>query len=144
MNEMPLGQPPQDDQQFDLLTRPRVHTDEDPARQPLRKLFDPGDDPKGWDRASLRLNTHPLHPRRRLEQKDFVLPRGGDMMKTLGDALVFGGVLAALSYCPLWIADVMVAANLKQWIYGTMAAVAVAGMSLVFAASWADRHAEPY
>jgi hypothetical protein len=141
---MPLGQPPQDDQQFDLLPRPRVRTTEDPARQPLRKLFEPGDDPKGWDRASLRLNTHPLHPRRQLEQKDFVLPRGGDVIKTLGDALVFGGVLAALSYCPLWIADVMVASNLKGWIFGTMAAVALAGMSLVFAASRADQRAEPY
>jgi hypothetical protein len=141
---MPLGQPPQDDQQFDLLVRPSADTDEDPAQQPLRKMFEPGDDPKWWDRASLRLNTHPLHPRRRLEQKDFVLPRGGDRLKTLGDALVFGGVLAALSYCPLWIADVMVAANLKDWIYGTMASVALAGMSLVYAASWAERHAEPY
>jgi hypothetical protein len=141
---MPLGQPPQDDQAFDLLTRPRVHTEEDPARQPLRKLFEPGDDPKGWDRASLRLNTHPLHPRRRLRQDDFVLPRGGDLLKTLGDACVFGGVLAALSYCPLWIADVMTSSNLKDWIFGTMAAVALVGMSLVFAASWAERHAEPY
>ena len=141
---MPLGQPPQDDQQFDLLVRPSADSDEDPARQPLRKMFEPGDDPKWWNRASLRLNTHPLHPRRRLEQKDFVLPRGGDRLKTLGDALVFGGVLAALSYCPLWIADGMVAANLKDWIYGTMASVALAGMSLVYAASWAERHAEPY
>lgn len=142
---MPLGQPPADDQQLDLIVRPSADTDEDPARQPLRKMFEADDDdPKGWGRASLRLNTHPLHPRRRLEQKDFVLPRGGDQLKTLGDALVFGGVLAALSYCPLWIADVMTAANLKDWIYGTMAAVALAGMSLVYAASWADRHAEPY
>jgi hypothetical protein len=125
---MPLGQPPQDDQAFDLLTRPRVHTEEDPARQPLRKLFEPGDD----------------HPRRRLRQEDFVLPRSRDLLKTLGDACVFGGVLAALSYCPLWIADVMTASNLKDWIFGVMAAVALAGMSLVFAASWAERHAEPY
>jgi hypothetical protein len=141
---MSLGPSPQDEEQFDLLTRPRIHTDEDPARQPLRKMFEPGDDPKGWDRASLRLNTHPLHPRRRLQQSDFVLPRGGDALKTLGDALVFGGVLAALSYCPLWMADVMVSSDLKDWIVGTMVAVALAGMSLVFMAAWAARRAEPY
>jgi hypothetical protein len=141
---MPLGQPPQDDQQFDALTHPDVPLDEDAARQPLKKLFEPGDDPKGWDRASLRLNTHPLHPRRRLEQKDFVLPKGGDTLKTLGDALVFGGVLAALSYFPLWMADILVASNITDWIVGVMAAVALGGMSLVFLAAWAERQAGPY
>jgi hypothetical protein len=141
---MPLGQPPQDDQQFDMLVRPSVPEAGDPARQPLKKLFEPGDDPKGWDRASLRLNTHPLHPRRRLRQDDFVLPRGGDALKVLGDALVFGAVLAALSYFPLWLADVLVRTDIDAWVYGTMAAVAAAGMSLVVAAAWADRHAEPY
>jgi hypothetical protein len=141
---MPLGQPPQDDQLFDAIARPRVVTDEDPARQPLHKMFEPGDDPKGWDRASLRLNTHPLHPRRRLTQEDFVLPRGGDALKVLGDAITFGAVLAALSYFPLWMADILVQSNLNGWIYGTMAAVAVTGISLVLAASAAERRAEPY
>lgn len=142
--EMPLGQPPQDDQLFDALARPRVTTDEDAARQPLRKLFEPGDDPKGWDRASLRLNTHPLHPRRRLTQEDFVLPHGGDAMKVLGDALAFGAVLAALSYFPLWMADILVRSNLSAWIYGTMAVVAAAGITVVFFAAWVERRAEPY
>jgi hypothetical protein len=141
---MPLGQPPQDDQQFDVLVHPDVPVHEDAARQPLKKMFEPGEDPKGWDRASLRLNTHPLHPRRRLEQKDFVLPRGGDALKTLGDALTFGAVLAALAYFPLWMADILVASNIDGWIVGVMAAVALGGMMLVFLAAWADRHADPY
>ena len=141
---MPLGQPPQDDQLFDALARPRVTTDEDAARQPLRKLFDPAEDPKGWDRASIRVNTHPLHPRKRITQEDLVLPRGGDVLKVLGDAVVFGCVLAALSYFPLWMADILVSANLDGWIYGTMATVAAAGMMLVFLAAWAERRAEPY
>jgi hypothetical protein len=141
---MPLGQPPQDDQLFDALARPSVPGDEDAARQPLRKLFEPGDDPKGWDRASIGLNTHPLHPRRRLTQEDLLLPKGGDALKTLADALVFGGVLAALSYFPLWLADILVASNLSGWIYGTMATVAAAGVVLVVLSAWAERHAEPY
>jgi hypothetical protein len=148
---MPLGQPPQDDQQFDVLVRPSVPVDGDPAREPQKKLFEPGDDPKGWDRASIRLNTHPLHPRRRMTQEDFLLPRGGNIvkhgsaaLKVLGDAVVFGSVLAALSYFPLWAADILVASNLEGWILGVMTAVALGGMSLVFLAAWADRHAEPY
>jgi hypothetical protein len=140
---MPLGQPPQDEQDLDALVRPRVPGG-DPARQPMRKLFDPGDDPKGWDRASLRLNTHPLHPVRRLSQTDFLLPRATSAAKLLGDAAIFGAVLAALAYFPLWMADIMVQSDLSTWIWATMASIAGAGASLVLFAAWAERNAEPY
>jgi hypothetical protein len=69
---------------------------------------------------------------------------GSAALKVLGDAVVFGSVLAALSYFPLWAADILVASNLEGWILGVMTAVALGGMSLVFLAAWADRHAEPY
>ena len=140
---MPLGTPPQDEQDLDAFVRPSVPGG-DPARQPMRKMFDPGDDPKGWDRASLRLNTHPLHPVRRLTQSDFLLPRAGSLLKVLADGALLGTCLALLCYFPLLLVSFMVTADISTWLYGTMATVAVGGLGLVLVSAWADRNAEPY
>jgi hypothetical protein len=140
---MPLGTPPQDEQDLDAFIRPHVPGG-DPARQPMRKLFEPGEDPRGWDRASLRLNTHPLHPRRRFSRSDFLLPRASSTVRVLGDGIVLGGSLALLAYFPLLLVSFMVEANISAWLYGTMATVFAAGAGLVLLAAWTDRSAEPY
>jgi hypothetical protein len=132
---MPLGQPPQDEQQLDELIRPKVPGG-DPAAQPMRKLFDPGDDPKGWDRASLRLNTHPLHPVKRLTQADFILPKGGDALRLAGDSIVFGCALAGLCYFPLMLISMMISADITTWIYGALAAAGAGGATLVLVSAW--------
>jgi hypothetical protein len=141
---MPLGQPPQDEQQFDELIRPSVPNG-DPARQPMRKLFDPGDDPKGWDRASLRLNTHPLHPVKRLTQADFVLPKPGNVLRLLGDSVLFGCALAGLCYFPLMLISMMVENDISNWIWIALATAAGGGAALVVVAYWRyERAAEQY
>ena len=141
---MPLGQPPQDEQQLDELIRPRVPGG-DPAVQPMRKLFEPGDDPKGWDRASLRLNTHPLHPVKRLTQADFMLPKSGNLLRLAGDSIVFGCALAALCYFPLMLISMMVASDLTTFIYAAHAAAAGGGALFVLVSSWYfERAAERY
>jgi hypothetical protein len=141
---MPLGQPPQDEQQLDELIRPSVPGD-DPARQPMRKLFDPGDDPKGWDRASLRLNTHPLHPVKRLTQADFVLPKASTTLRLLGDSVAFGCALAGLAYFPLMLISMLIRSDISNWIWGTLATTAAGGAALVLISSLLlERHAEPY
>jgi hypothetical protein len=141
---MPLGQPPQDEQQLDELIRPRVPAG-DPAVQPMRKLFEPGDDPKGWDRASLRLNTHPLHPVKRLTQADFVLPKAENVLRLAGDSIVFGFALAALCYFPLMLISMMVTADITTWIYVALPAAAAAGALLVLVSAWRfQRAAEQY
>jgi hypothetical protein len=140
---MPLGTPPQDEQNLDAFARPAVAAG-DPARQPMRKLFDAADDPKGWDRASLRLNTHPLHPVRRLTQSDFLLPRASTALRLVGDSVVLGGSLALLFYFPLLLVSFMVTADISAWLYGAMGTIAAAGAALVVASAWADRNAEPY
>jgi hypothetical protein len=132
---MPLGQPPQDEQQLDELIRPRVPGG-DPAVQPMRKLFDPGDDPKGWDRASLRLNTHPLHPKRRLTQADFVLPKPGTVLRAAGDSILFGCALAGVCYFPLMMISMMVRSDITTWIYAALATCAAAGAALVLFSAW--------
>jgi hypothetical protein len=140
---MPLGTPPQDEQNLDTFVRPTVASG-DPARQPMRKLFDPSDDPKGWDRASLRLNTHPLHPVRRLTQSDFLLPRAGSALRIVADGVMVGGSLALLCFFPLLLVSFMVTADLSAVIVGTMAAVALAGFGLVALSAWTARNADPY
>lgn len=141
---MPFGQPPQDEQQLDELIRPSVPGG-DPALQPLRKLFDPGDDPKGWDRASLRLNTHPLHPVKRLTQADFVLPKASTTLRLLGDSVVFGLALATLAYFPLMLISMMVRTDISNWIWGALATTAGGGAALVLlSALLLERSAEPY
>jgi hypothetical protein len=141
---MPLGQPPQDEQQLDELIRPTVPGG-DPAVQPMRKLFEPGDDPKGWDRASLRLNTHPLHPVKRLTQADFMLPKSGNLLRLAADGIVFGCALAALCYFPLMLISMMVSSDLTTFIYATLAAAAGGGAIFILVSSWYfERAAERY
>jgi hypothetical protein len=140
---VPLGQPPQDEQQLDVLIRPSVPGG-DPARQPMRKMFEPGDDPKGWDRASLRLNSHPLHPVRRLSQTDFLLPRATSLAKLLGDSVIFGAALAGLFYFPLLMVR-MVVPKSTTWIVATVAAIGAAGALLVLVSAWiAERNRDLY
>ena len=140
---MPLGQPPQDEQSLDEFIRPTVPSGE-AAREPMRKLFDAGEDPKGWDRASLRLNTHPLHAAPRLSQVDFLLPRTADTLRLVGDSVLLGGALAVLCYFPLLIVSVMVP-HFQNWVWATMAVVGCATALLTFVSAWSlGRNPEPY
>jgi hypothetical protein len=99
---------------------------------PVLGALDPGDDPKGWDRASIQLNTHPAHPLPRVTQRDLLIPSASHKLKLLGDSLVFGLVLGVLAYFPMWIADVLDPANLRTWIWTTMLAAGVGGALFLF------------
>jgi hypothetical protein len=114
----------------------------DPAKQRLNwggvpgsDLFDRAEDPKGWDRASIRVNTHPLHRLPRVTQADLLLPRHADRLRLAGDAIVFGACLGLLCFFPLWIADVMADGRIANWVWGTMLTVGVLGAVLLFVAS---------
>ncbi|HEX6490264.1 MAG TPA: hypothetical protein VF002_02680 [Gaiellaceae bacterium] len=140
---MPLGQPPQDEQRLDGFARPSVPGGE-PAREPILKLFEPGDDPKGWDRASLRLNTHPLHPTPRLSQADLLLPKARNLFGLLAESLLLGAALAVLCYFPLLIASVLVP-HLQNWVWGTMGVVGCGSALLALVSGWSvARKPEPY
>jgi hypothetical protein len=139
---MPLGQPPQDEQDLAEFARPSVPSGE-AAREPMRKLFDAGDDPKGWDRASLRLNTHPLHATPRLSQADFLLPKATETLKLLGESALLGGAFAVLCYFPLLIVSVIVP-HFQNWVWGTMGAVGCGTALLTLVSAWAGRNPQPY
>jgi hypothetical protein len=70
--------------------------------------MDPGDDPKGWDRASIKLFTHPLHPRPRLTQDDLLWPQHADRLRALGDAAIFAACIVGLAFFPLYIAYIVI------------------------------------
>ena len=69
--------------------------------------MEPGDDPKGWDRASIKLFTHPLHPRPRLTQDDLLWPSHTDRLRALGDAAIFAACIVGLAFFPLYIAYIV-------------------------------------
>lgn len=96
------------------------------AAQPQRQrgdevvlpAMDPGDDPKGWDRASIQLFTHPLHPRPRLTQEDLLFPRHADRLRALGDAAVFALCVIGLAFFPLYLAYI-VFPGLSHWYWSS-------------------------
>jgi hypothetical protein len=98
------------------------------------------DDPKGWDRTSIATNSHPLHPWPRVTQADLILPSGDHLLKLAGDCVVFGTCMALLAFFPLWMMDVMANGAWANWVWGSMAAVAVvSGVTLFIAAPRSDR-----
>ncbi len=107
---------------------------------PEPDLFERRDDPKGWDRASIRFRSHPLHPFPRVTQADFIVPSAADRMRLLGDAAVFGACLALLSFFPLWVVDVLANGRLVNWVWGTMLVVGLVGAVFlyVYASSKSD------
>jgi hypothetical protein len=103
---------------------------------PATGFLDPGDDPKGWDRASIKLNTHPVHPMPRVTQADLVLP-SGDRLKLFGDSALFGACVAGLCYFPLFIANVLIKADLTRWLWWALLGIGVAAGTLLFTYAWA-------
>jgi hypothetical protein len=99
--------------------------------RPVAKLFDPRDDPKGWDRASITLNTHPLHREPRVTPDDLRLPKRSSRLKLVGDCIAFTFALSLLSSFPLWVAGVMVKSDLA-WAWIAVLALSVGGGLLLF------------
>jgi hypothetical protein len=99
---------------------------------PEPDLFERREDPKGWDRASITVKTHPLHPFPRVTQADFIVPSASDWLRLVGDCLVFGACVGLISFFPLWIADVMASGRLANWVWGTMAVIGALGAVFLF------------
>jgi hypothetical protein len=109
-----------------------VHDLPAPAAQ---DVFERSEDPKGWDRASIRFRSHPLHPFPKVTQADFILPPAGDRLRLLGDAAIFGACVALLCFFPLWVANVLAVGALGNWVWGAMGVCGVLGAVFLFFAS---------
>ncbi|HYZ18549.1 MAG TPA: hypothetical protein VE615_03300 [Gaiellaceae bacterium] len=97
---------------------------------PLESLFDPAED--GWDRPSIKLNTHPLHPFPDLGPADLLLPSNANKLRFVLDCLAVGLAMALLSYFPLLLISWTQTRDLSSWIYGTMTTVGAGSALLLF------------
>ena len=100
-------------------------------------VFDPEQAPKGWNRASLEMKTHPLHPSPKVKQRDLLLPMYADRLVLFGACLVCGICFSVLwVYFPVFIVEIVSERTLGNWLWPSMAVVAtVTGLLLFLAAS---------
>jgi hypothetical protein len=117
------------------LVRPSIATS-DEIGPDGKNIFDPGEDPKGWDRASIKLRTHPLHPMPKLTPADILLPYRRDKLRLAADCALIGIAFGILAYFPLLMVALAVTISISNWIWGTMGAVAVLTAAYAFRRSW--------
>lgn len=85
---------------------------------------------KGWNRASLELNTHPLHPFPDVTRRDLLIPSNRERLALLGACLVCGICLSVFwVYLPAFLITPFVG-QLDGWLWGTMI-VATIGCTVV-------------
>jgi hypothetical protein len=125
-----------------VLTWERVPPDEVLRDKPVSKLFEPPEDRKGWDRASLTLNTHPLHRSPRFGPDDLRLPRRTSRVKLAGDSVAITILICLAFMFPLWVASVIVDSDLR-WAWVGVGAFAIACGALLFARGVVDEQRPP-
>jgi hypothetical protein len=97
------------------------------------ELYDAELEPKGWNRASFDLNTHPLHPAPNVTQDDLLIPSARDRLTLLGACLACGGCIAILwVYFPLFMVRVVAGVSYGRWLWLSMLAVAAATGLILF------------
>jgi hypothetical protein len=86
----------------------------------------------GWDRASITLKTHPLHPFPDVKPGDLIKPTAANKVRLVVDCLIVGVALALLSYFPLLMIAFTRDDDLSSWIYGTMVTIGSVSALLLF------------
>jgi hypothetical protein len=90
-------------------------------------LFEPERQPKRWNRASLDMKTHPLHPFPNVRQRDLLVPLHADRLKLFGACLVCGAGLSVLwVYLPLMLIGIPLGNDFGIWKWVGMGAFAAA------------------
>jgi hypothetical protein len=115
----------------DELVRPHVEPD-----GPLERMFGAEGDRKGWGRAAIRLNTHPLHRMPRITRTDLLLPNGQNPLRLAGDCVVIGVAFALLAFFPLMLVALTTTRDLRVWMGVSMGAVGLASAAYVFFRAW--------
>jgi hypothetical protein len=88
---------------------------------------------KGWNRASLEMNTHPLHPFPSVTRRDLLIPSSLDRIVLLGACLVCGICLSVFwVYLPAFLITPFVG-QLDGWLWGTMLLVALGAALVLYA-----------
>jgi|GEM_PF-3291913 hypothetical protein len=115
----------------DDVVRPHV----EPGGE-LEPMFGAEADHKGWGRASITVNTHPLHRMPRIGQADLLLPNGQNPLRLAGDCLVVGVLFAGFSYFPLLMVALATKLDLRLWIVAAMGGAGILGALYVFLRAW--------
>jgi hypothetical protein len=100
-----------------------------------------GEDPKGWDRASITLKTHPLHPVPNVTPQDLILPNALNKTRLVLDCLAIGGATAALVYFPLMLIGFMSTSDQSSLIFWSLAIAFLASAAYVFVVAILDERA---
>jgi hypothetical protein len=116
-------------------------TDDERADPPVAGFMELGDEPKGWDRASISMKTHPLHAFPNVSQADFILPSAANKVRLVADCLTMGAAFALLIYFPLMMIGFMSTSDQTGWILGTMLTAGLGTAILVFIVALADERA---
>jgi hypothetical protein len=87
---------------------------------------------KGWNRASLEMKTHPLHPFPDVTRGDLLIPSSFDRLVLLAVCFVCGVCLSILwIYIPAFLITPFVG-QLDGWLWLAMAAVAVTSAIVLY------------
>jgi hypothetical protein len=91
---------------------------------------------RNWDRASFEFHTRPTRVRRRLRQRDLLLPAHHSTLRLLG-ACVACGVCISLLYvwAPLTMVAILLNHPLDPWFWIVVVTAAVVAAIVLFALS---------
>jgi hypothetical protein len=104
-----------------------------PPNEPLvRSMYEPREDPKGWDRVSIAVKTHPLHPFPKTTAKDLLAPSASNRLRLVADSLLFGLSVAIFVFFPLLMADLLAGGAYADWVWGTMLGAGVVSAVAIF------------
>src|SRR5687767_15644051 len=93
---------------------------------------------KGWNRASLEMKTHPLHPFPDVTRSDLLMPSSPDRLVLLGACLVCGICLSVFwVYLPAFLITPFVG-ELDGWLWSTMAVAALGSTLVLYALGRTD------
>jgi hypothetical protein len=108
---------------------------------PTLGFMQQGEDPKGWDRASITLKTHPLHPMPNVTPQDLILPNALNKTRLVLDCLAIGGATAALVYFPLMLIGFMSTSDQSSLIFWSLAIAFAVTAVYVFVVAILDERA---
>jgi hypothetical protein len=91
---------------------------------------------RSWDRASFEFHTRPTKPRRRLRQRDLLLPAHHSVLRLFGACAISGACISLLYvWTPLMVVAIMLNNPLEPWFWIAVVTAAVLACVVLFALS---------
>lgn len=89
---------------------------------------------RSWDRASFEFNTRPTRVRRRLRQRDLLLPAHHNALRLFGSCAACGACIALLYvWTPLMVVAILINRPLEPWFWIAVVGAAVFASLVLFA-----------